>query len=369
MKHSSLLLLLFTVILLTACSSDDTSDTNSSQRLTIKVPVEVVTDHAVQFGTRAAAIGDPGYDDELPYPTNLYIWAWVQVASSRWELLFQKYEGLTATDWTYKQNTTGTEDQSSRYDLQREVTLSYESPVIGAASGVQVGRVYAVASNKALTQIQLEAISGDTYKSVITATTAQSFTTSPDATLQAATLNTAGWTSTDLRDFYSNPLGDTGTDASGILNGRVISRPSNTYHVEVGTVRLYHCAAKADFTWEVAESLRPTTWVKTITITNVPTVCTVFNPTHNAISDIATTTETITTDMGSQWIGREYRYVLQQGVGSLADLTSINGNLSYKVEFGAPATATPRSTVSTAFVPIGLNQVFTGWYRVRATVQ
>lgn len=333
--------------MLAACSNDEPA--LQRQVSTLSVPIEVAVSTPDVSVSRA--LGDPGLDDELPPPANLYVLAWLETADSKYELTYKAFTGLTTADWEYQQGALQ-EDADARYRLRNKVILPFKSAARPGTTGTPVGRVYAIASTRALTDVQLKAITTATYESVIGATEAKTFTTSADATLQAAVLDCAGWTGVELRDLYTNPAGDLRTDAGGVGNGRVIYDTGVEGGVRCGEVRLYHCAAKIDFLWEVAATLRPATYVNSITVKQLPTVCRLFDPVHNP--DAATTMLSITTTPGSRWIGREYDYALQPATGTL----------TYDVDLENKTDVANRT-----LVPGSLNNVFTAWYRVVANVQ
>ena len=128
-----------------------------------------------------------------------------------------------------------------------------------------------------------------------------------------------------------------------------------------GPVRLYHCAAKYDFTWEVAAALQGTTSLSSITLRNLPTTCRVFQPTQNPAG---TATRTVIGNAeadnrltpANQWIGRAYTYALQPPAGTV----------DYTVTFAGSAS---RPQKEASFTPALLNDTYTGWYRIIANIE
>ncbi len=316
---------LLALLALTACSSDDTAGTSE---LTLDIPVEIYDTPA----TRAASQGDPGNDPSLKSPLYLYIFAYVKTTDGN------GYELLTKTitptdgigDWTIHDE--GTQDERWRRNLR--VTFTINGTFDGTTAGTS--RVYAIASRDDLSSI----IPSD----VATYTTANQ--------IEAMTLDFRDLSSSQLKDIYSTPAKNTD---NGIikLNGQSLS---------CSTVKLYHAAAKVDFTWEVDASLQNGVALQSITCTSVPTICKIFTPTDNPTTQTADVTvlgsaSSTAVNEGNKWIGRAYAYMLQQ---------PSPGTLSYTVAFSGTAN---RPAVSKTFTPADYNDTYTGWYRVSAEVK
>lgn len=336
----------FIALLLSACSSNDLQEEPNALRLS--VPVQLVMSNSIYNATRAT--GDPGIDDELQPPVNLYLFAWVQTTASRYELYYTAKTGLTAADWTYSLGN-DSEDQDSRYKLNTNVELPFQSSISSAKDGDMVGRVFAIATTRALTDGQLQSIAAY-YSAALTSSTSIVSDRSPDPIFQNATASFEGWSSDDLRDLYSNPVADDTKDAYGAGNGQIVYDSSADGKARCGTIRLYHCAAKIDFTWEMDASLRATKSVHSIVIHGLPTSCMLFAPTYNP--DDYYTEVTINTDMDTKWIGREYRYVLQPAIGGI----------NYSVYFNNQES----DPTNKLFSPVTINRVYTGWYRIVARI-
>ncbi len=309
--------------------------------LTMSVPIEVVTDNMPASASRVA--GDPGKDDEIPPPTNIYVFSWIKTSASTWQLIHAKRENLTADDWEYSLGT-NQEDQDSHYKLKNNIVLKFTESVTGANESEQIGRTYVIATHRVLTNEQLNAITTAAYAAVLTSATALSFNTSPDAVLQNATLDLTGWTNLELRDLYTTPY--------GYDSGLITYSSTETDRAVHSKTRLYHCAAKIDFTWEVVKSLQETTSINNIVVTTLPTTCKLFKPTDNPAG---TSQVTINTKTDTKWIGREYIYALQPPAGTI----------TYNVDF----TGTRTDIIGRTFTPASLNSTFTGWYRIVALVK
>ncbi len=61
---------------------------------------------------------------------------------------------------------------------------------------------------------------------------------------------------------------------------------------------------------------------------------------------------------GNKWIGREYFYALQPS----------SSKIEYTVEFESIDGTTTKAPVNASFAPAVPSSVFTGWYRINATV-
>lgn len=345
-------LALLIALLLAACSGND-EPVVQKQSVTLTVPIELVVSNRQVAGTRTT--GDPGLDDELQPPAHLYVFAWVYGADDKYTLFYKHRHMLALADWTYTLGT-NSEDASARYRLNEKLVIPSTLSVKQSADGTQVGRIFAIATSKELTEAQLKTIAGS-YASVVTASpdgdniSSGSFDSSPDDTLAQATLSLADWTSDDLRDLYTNPYEDTNIDYQGVRNGYVVYSSGSANKILCGTVRLYHCAAKVDFTWEMDASLRDTQSVSGITLWEIPTSCRLFTPTWNPDDDY--TSVSISTDVDTKWIGRQYFYTLQPNTGEFIYSVSYSGD---------------RATTNSRFTPVTVNRVFTGWYRVVAKI-
>ncbi len=361
--------ILFLAVVLAACSNDDDQWTAPKKDvLTLTVPIELRMSQPLADGTRAA-IGDPGYDDQLDPPTILYVFSWIKgpkgdATEGKITAQYFKKE-VDATDWVYNA-------ADNYYRLSQDINLKYEELVLDLYQAelqtgknlLHIGNTYVVATNKALTDAQVQDIAGDGIT-----TTGGSVLWVPESAPQFATAKVTfdytQWTSADFRDLYSNPANDDTKDTRGATNGQILYKydaaqtDSKKHELVMGDVRLYHVAAKYDFTWEVAKDIQSTTAVNTITVTDLPTQCTIFNPVNNPTDAQTASAEEITTDVGSQWLGREVVYGLQRS----------DAKMIYDVTFkDVDGDGTAKSNVTTTFSPTKDN-LFTGWYRVIATVK
>lgn len=292
MKYTLYIYALLAALLLAACAD---SPEPAGQTLTVSVTLE--GDHQVDFLDTLTRAGDPGRTDLLPPPAHLYLWAKVECQDGTEQLLYQH---LTPDDWEHN----GLGDATARYRKRVDVAFTVDRLLRQGTCG----EVWAVASTREMTF---------------------------SATALPTLYNIAGWTSLDLRDLYATPV------------AAVVSYAGNA--TSCTPVSLYHCAAKADFTYEVSADLRATTHVKTIEITNLPTQIDLFHPTQNPTG---TGSCQLTTNIGSQWTGRLVAYVPQQPTATLTATTTFQGRQAGAVNF------TPQSPHAT----------YTGWYRIMATI-
>lgn len=353
--------------LFAACSDDDT--TQGVQTVTMTIPIEVYSSNN-EVTSRAARQGDPGNAVVFEQPLYLYVYACVYEkdgSSSSYELLTETItpaasgEDDSKTKWTLMGEDTENERWTKNVDVTFKITKEFDG-----TDNLKVSRVYAIASREDL---------GSDGKKVLptdyTSTTAKS-------TVESMTLNLSGFTSAKLRDIYSTPLDDRN-------NGVITSTTNNNVTtLTCSTVRLYHVAAKVDFTWEVASDKQSTTELASITCTGLPTTCKVFEPTNNPTTDASGTatntgtclvlgtkssSSTSTTpspsdpvnelNAGNKWLGRAYAFMLQP---------PSTGEINYTVTYGGSANKTA-TTKSITPDQTTYSKVFTGWYRVVATVE
>lgn len=340
---SKTLAALLTLAVLTACSADNAGEPAST--VTIDIPVEIYSANAAT--TRAADQGDPGNDASLQAPKYLYVYAYVsETEGSNHELLTQRFtftDKEVATAWTKRDANTTSERWVKNVRVTFEIARTFNNS-LGSS------RVYAIASRDDL--------------SGVLPTDMSSYTTK-DA-LEALTADLSGFTSSQLKDIYSTPKNDQSSPVLSTDNGIIMS---NNNTLTCSTVKLYHVAAKADFTWEVPESLRKTVALQRIKCTGLPTTCKIFEPTDNpttatassVVLDVANSTDNpaFVVNEGNKWLGRAYAYVLQP---------PSPGTINYTVTYGGSSL---RQDTTGSITPSNdaYSHVFTGWYRVIAEVK
>ena len=336
---------------LAACSSDpvDNGGASGMKTVTLDIPVCIYSSNT-EMSSRAASQGDPGNDEEFKAPLYLYIYAYIAEGTDgkSHELLCQTFTSADDTEasnaWTLKDEGTANE----RWQKTERVTFTLSSTFY---NNLGSSRVFAVASREDLSSLLPKDAS----------TAANTF--SEITKFQSYTLDFSKMTGDDLKDVYSTPYNDYSTPYASTDNGLIVG-DDNT--LTCSAVKLYHVAAKVDFTWQVPEMLQSTTELASITCTGVPTTCKVFvptdNPTDNTTSCVVLGSKTDTTTpvneltIGNKWLGRAYAYMLQPGTGAV----------NYTVTYGGSAN---KQAASYTFTPSSVNNVFTGWYRVVATVK
>ena len=336
---------------LAGCSSDpsDNGGTSGVKTVTLNIPVEVYTGNEEVTG-RAASQGDPGNDVNFKAPLYLYIYAYIAEGTdgTSHELLTQTFTYSTDADassaWTLKDESTTNE----RWQKNVRVTFKLSSSFYDKLG---CSRVFAIASYQDISSL----LPKDAEDAVTQFSSLEKF--------QDYTCNFENIASNDLKDIYSTPYNDHSTPYQSTDNGLIVGADGT---LTCSTVKLYHVAAKVDFTWEVATSLQSTTEIASITCTGVPTTCKIFEPTDNpttatanclvlgSSSDSATPITEV--NAGNKWLGRAYAYVLQPSGGAI----------NYTVTYGG--TSGKQATTAT-FAPTSVNNVFTGWYRIIATVK
>lgn len=383
--RSLLLYILPLTALLAACTND--AEQPAPQRVVLSLPIavcETPTDDAVARDGRTT--GDPGISSLLPAPTHLYLWIDVTDGSSQRHLCYAAYDYIAPSNW-YEVT-----DAPHRWECRRTLELPEG---IAPKDGTTL-QIYAIASqddlSSSITALNNSLGLNDTPPQAV------DYSAERLTKLQSATLDLASWCDTDaathsraLGNLYSTPLalmgnGNADATAAGITTDELLK--NGTYTVvnnggtmrleEVHPTRLYHCAAKADFKWEVPSNLQPGVKVQSITLTGLPTQLRVFEPTHNPALGGghtacscpllgASTADPAPVNLltpGNQWLGREYAYVLQPPT----TVSPADGVLSYNVTFTG-RTPDEKNTLNGLSSPAATNPVFTTWYRVSADIQ
>lgn len=350
MKHKlSIIFPLLALLLLAACSSDNSDDAEKGGReITLDIPIDIYSANT-EMSTRAADQGDPGNDVVFNAPLYLYVYAYISEADGNsYELLTQTFtytEEEASTAWTL-QNKNTTEEC-----WRKNVRVTFR---LGTTFNNELGksRVYAIASRTDLSSV-LPTVTGNS----------SSYTTM--TALEAMTMDCADFTSDQLRDIYSTPANDRSNPVKSTDNGIIVE---NNNILTCSTVKLYHVAAKMDFTWEIPSSLRSSVEIQQIECTDLPTTCKVFVPTDNTtgsgstivIGPSSTTTNAANfIDEGNKWIGRAYAFMLQP---------PSPGTVNYTVTFGGSGSRT-YTTGSITPSTNTYSSIYTGWYRVIADVK
>ncbi len=348
MKHTiTATLALMMALTLASCSSDNegSADNGGMKTITLDIPIDIYSASGTLTGSKATAQqGDPGVSTEFKAPLWLYIVAFVsENGGADCEVLtktFQWTDAEVEDNWT-KQNE-GQRDERWRKNVRVTFNISRTFNNVAGLS-----RVFAIASRTDLSALLHNDVTSYTAMTQV----------------EDMTLDLTGYTSAQLGDIYSTPAYDRSDPVESTDNGVV---ESNGTTLTCSTVKLYHAAAKADFTWEVEAGLRTGTELKSITCTGLPTTCKIFKPTENpagtatsTILGAAADNAAYTVSEGNKWTGRAYAYVLQPPTP---------GTLSYTVAYGGTA-GRANTTATMTPATASFSKVFTGWYRVAATVK
>ncbi len=344
-------LTLLAVFALAGCTSDEVE--GLERTVTMTIPIEVYSSSNNEVTSRAASQGDPGNAVVFEQPLYLYIYACVGETdasnTATCELLYkaivpaQTGEDDSQNKWTLVDEDT----KDERWKKNVDVTFKIQTALTGDS------RVFAVASRD-----DLSGMFQKTYNETQTGTGLRN-------EVEAMTLDLSTFTSSQLKDIYSTPLGDTN---NGVITSQ--TQGSSTTAVTTltcSTVRLYHVAAKVDFTWEVSSALQSTTELASITCTGLPTTCKVFEPTNNpsgtgsciVLGTKGTTGVVNEVNAGNKWLGRAYAFMLQPPA---------DGTIDYTVTYNGSANRT-ETTSSITPDQTTYSKVFTGWYRIVATVE
>ena len=122
-----------------------------------------------------------------------------------------------------------------------------------------------------------------------------------------------------IRDIYSSPYNLTTTSGSDTYYyGKVQDYTSSQPYVNL---ILYHVGAKLDLNWNIDEGNRSTLWLQhesdAISVTGLKCKnCYLFKPMQNDAVGADPYTWNISANIGNQWLGREYAYVIPYFNGS-----------------------------------------------------
>lgn len=279
------------------------------------------------------ALGDPGTFENFKLPEYAYIYIVTKdeqnntnvtmstsLLTGKWTK--KRYEGrmASANDSVFEYN--GTIDVILPYDRQAEGTVyAALSPV--RLDGLPEGNEGTVSKMKSE-----EAVQNQRFKMT-------------DAVRS------------ELQNIYSTPynyrIDDTyHYNASGKYYGTFTNMNTTTPSIDIV---LYHIASKLDINWNVPTANQSSVRLSAMTITvPEPSECYIFKPLENTSS--TTHDETIDINIGNQWYGRAYRYVLP--------VTDKNSNYTFKVAITNAVDDKQRSESITAGA-IDKTQPFAPW--------
>ena len=279
MKRKAIYLLALTLLLL-SCQTDDTNeyvvrDTNGMLPITLRIPPYE------NYATRA--VGDPNeVDYVINLPTTLYLFVVTEkkdgethLTSSTAELTPSRWQRMTTNNEAFYEYT-GT----IKVELPTDITIADRKAI----------RVYAAATPVAFADID-----------AVESSTAEEKLRNLTFSLQADNSGSYDY----IRDIYATMADHT---TGGAYYGTVLDPKAGTPSV---SLTLYHVAAKVDVIWNVATAMQPTVRLRQIALNGLRREgCCLFRPMKNTPPTANTYQETVTTDAGSQWLGRHSFYII-----------------------------------------------------------
>ncbi len=321
-----------------ACSTDD--GTLETRVVTLEIPVDIYRANT-STATRAAEQGDPGNDVVFEAPLYLYVYAFVSETGGS-EVLTQTFtytDDQTATEW--ERRDTDTKDERWHKNVRVTFRISSDfNKVLGK------NRVYAIASRTDLSGVLPGSMANYTMERI-----------------EAIECDFSAFSSSQLKDIYSTPANDRSSPAASTDNGVIMS---NNDVLTCSAVKLYHAAAKVDFTWEIPSSLRQTVELQKIECTGLPSKCKIFVPTGNTAGTSSSVVlgegmdnPSFEVNEGNKWTGRAYAYMLQP---------PSPGTINYTVTYGGSGLR-PQTNGAVTPATDTYSNIYTGWYRVIASVK
>ena len=367
------------LLILASCSTDEVGgapEAPGSNAFSVSVCVQTGHD-----GTRAP--GDPGEDTMLPAPRYLYVWAIVRSADDADDKRHYRYLAIDTQADQWKWTPDGNYPDH-RYVLDDLIVFDCGDNRLAPRSKIYI---YAIASRVSLDNALSNHSSLSSYlneSGEISWTDGQELADYPFSSLAindiptSLSAGTAAKQSDALRDLYGTPVHQVADNQLSVDANGIVDSPG-------GTVRLYHCAARVDMTWEVAAyddagnvdydntlDLQSTTALKGLELQGLPTSLKVFQPTQNvatggtydALLAHSTVDAVSKITPGNQWIGRAVAYVTQPNTSG----KGTDGKIGYGVSFSNPSGGTEKSDV-TSSTPSATNTYYTTWYRVNARIK
>lgn len=371
------------LLMLASCSSDEvggTPDAPGSNAFSVRVSVQTGHD-----GTRAP--GDPGDDTMLPAPSYLYLWAIVRYEADATDKRHYRYLAIDTQADQWKWTPVGVYPDH-RYVLDDLIVFDCGDNRLAPGSKIYI---YAIASRVSLDNALSNYSSLSSYlneSGEIPWTDGQELADYPFSSLAindiptSLSAGTAADLSDALRDLYGTPVQQVADNQLSVDANGIVDSPG-------GTIRLYHCAARVDVTWEVAAyddagnvdydktlDLQSKTALKGIKLQGLPTSLKVFLPTQNETTGgtydtydamLAHTTDDAVSKItpGNQWIGRAVAYVTQPNTSG----NGTDGKIGYQVSFSNPSGGTVVKSGVTSSTPSATNTTYTTWYRVNARIK
>ena len=279
MKGKAIYLLVLP-LLMTACQGDDTGE-DRLRTPAGQLPIVLRIPASDDYTTRTA--GDPGdYSNTIDLPTKLYLYVVTEKEGGQ-TLLSDNTVDLTPSRWQRM-----TTNDETYYEYTG--TIKVELPSEIAPDNRKAIHVYAAATPVAFADI-------DAVETTTTEETLRNLTFS----LQADEAGSYDY----IRDIYATMADHTvGGEYYGTAQNPTTATPSVS-------LTLYHVAAKVDVIWNVATAMQQEVKLKQLQLRHLrKTGCKLFRPMQNTPTTTDTYQETVTTDVGSQWLGRHSFYVM-----------------------------------------------------------
>ena len=277
---SKIVFVLLFVRLCISCSDDCAVE--SAMRVDAgQLPVILRIPAFDNYSTRTA--GDPGdYDKTVNLPTRLYLYVVTEKEDGGTQLT-SKTLALSKTNW--QPTTIGTEifyeyPNSVKVDLPSDIALDDRKAI----------RVYAAATPVAFAKID-----------AVEATTTEEALCNLTFSLQPDDSGSYDY----IRDIYA-------TMADYTVDGEYYGTAQNpNAEIPYISLTLYHVAAKVDVIWNVATAMQPVVRLKQVALAGLRCEdCYLFRPMQNTPPTSNTYQTTVTTDVGTQWLGRHSFYMM-----------------------------------------------------------
>lgn len=315
------------IALLASCSSDDEAGRDRvAMPVTLTIPV---TDEGTPDAAKATRAGDPGTYEAFKLPTHAYIYIVCKNAAGK--------DVVVGTTPTLSDNWTKTRAESGDSVYQYQGRITVYLPIDRQATG----KVYV-----ALSTVELKGLptNDEIYaRTDLDETQVQNFRFEVNKEVR-----------NELANIYSTPYNyrPDGVNYYGTMTDFNTLTPSLD-------IVLYHVAAKLDLLWNVAAASQQTKAVKSLTL-ELPTntEAYIFKPLENT-PGTATRDTTFTTNIGNQWNGRAYCYVIP--------MISTGDTYTFKTSIALADNSKRDTTVSAGI--INRSSAFAPWMRGVITIR
>ena len=279
MKGKAIYLMVLPLLMI-ACQGDDTGE-DRLRAPAGQLPIVLRIPASDDYTTRTA--GDPGdYSNTIDLPTKLYLYVVTEKEGGGTHLTDNTVD-LTPSRWQPSVI-------SGETYYEYTGTIKVELPSEIAPDNRKAIRVYAAATPVAFAAID-----------AVETTTAEETLRNLTFSLQADEADSYDY----IRDVYATMADHT---VAGNYYATAQDPKAETPSV---SLTLYHVAAKVDVIWNVATALQPTVSLRQIALRSLPREgCRLFRPMQNTAPTANTYQVAVTTDAGSQWLGRHSFYVM-----------------------------------------------------------